>query len=119
LSDPVESCFDELEPVAPGSVDAALQDDPGITDVALVHGETGTGILNRLGAVAEVRARRGRRLIVDAMSLFGAPPIDARRSGCIGAIGLPQIGPTPAAVAATPDAMGIVLRPRARQDGRR
>lgn len=70
--------FDEREPIDPDRVDAALLADPSITHVGLVHCETGTGILNPLDAVAEVVARRGRRLIVDAMSTFGALPIDLR-----------------------------------------
>ncbi len=70
--------FDELEPVDPARVDSALRDDPGLTHVALVHCETGTGILNPLDEVAEVCTRRGRRLVVDAMSSFGALPVDAR-----------------------------------------
>ncbi len=77
--EPVELRFDELEPVDPGAVDEALAADPAIGHVALVHCETGTGILNPLEAVAEVCARRGRRLIVDAMSSFGALPLDAGR----------------------------------------
>ncbi|HMS81943.1 MAG TPA: aminotransferase class V-fold PLP-dependent enzyme, partial [Burkholderiaceae bacterium] len=77
--------FDELEPVDPARVEAALRDDPGLTHVALVHCETGTGILNPLDEVAEVCARRGRRLVVDAMSSFGALPVDARHP-CVEAI---------------------------------
>lgn len=58
-------------------IDAALAADPDITHVAQVHCETGTGILNPLREIAEVAAARGRGLIVDAMSSFGALPIDA------------------------------------------
>jgi 2-aminoethylphosphonate-pyruvate transaminase len=61
-------------------VDRALGADPSISHVALVHCETSAGILNPLHAVAEVVARHGRRLIVDAMSSFGALEIDARRT---------------------------------------
>jgi 2-aminoethylphosphonate-pyruvate transaminase len=52
--------------------------DPSITHVGLIHCETSTGILNPLPEIADVVARLGRRLIVDAMSSFGALPIDAR-----------------------------------------
>ena len=48
--------------------------------MALVHCETSAGILNPLQAVAEVVARHGRSLIVDAMSSFGALEIDARKT---------------------------------------
>jgi 2-aminoethylphosphonate-pyruvate transaminase len=69
---------DEQEPADAARIDAALAADPSITHVAQVHCETGTGILNPLPAIAAVVANRGRRLIIDAMSSFGAIPIDAR-----------------------------------------
>jgi 2-aminoethylphosphonate-pyruvate transaminase len=70
--------FDEAAPVDPAAVSAKLAADASITHVVLVHCETGAGVLNPLQQVAEVCARRGRGLIVDAMSSFGALPIDAR-----------------------------------------
>jgi len=66
----------EDEAIDARRVAAALDGDDRITHVVLVHCETGTGILNALAAVAETVAQRGRRLIVDAMSSFGALPID-------------------------------------------
>jgi 2-aminoethylphosphonate-pyruvate transaminase len=65
-------------PPPPARVDELLADDPDITHVAVVHCETSSGILNPVEAIAEVVARRGRRLIIDAMSAFGALPLDAR-----------------------------------------
>ena len=55
-----------------------LDADASITHVALIHCETSTGILNPLPEIAAVVAERGRSLIVDAMSSFGAIAIDAR-----------------------------------------
>jgi len=69
---------DEQEPSNPERIDAALAADPSITHVAQVHCETGTGILNPLHEIAAAVAHRGRRLVIDAMSSFGAIPIDAR-----------------------------------------
>jgi len=69
---------DEQAPADPARIDAALAADPAITHVAQVHCETGTGILNPLPEIAAVVASRGRGLIVDAMSSYGAIPIDAR-----------------------------------------
>ena len=66
----------EDEPIAPDAVAAALAADPGITDVALVHCETTSGLLNPLAPVAAIVAAAGRRFIIDAMSSFGAIPID-------------------------------------------
>jgi 2-aminoethylphosphonate-pyruvate transaminase len=68
----------EQEPADPARIDAALTADPTITHVAQVHCETGTGILNPLPEIATTVATHGRGLIVDAMSSYGAIPIDAR-----------------------------------------
>ncbi len=77
----VEVPFDECTPVDAAVLEAALVRDPRITHVALVHCETGTGVLNPLDDVAAVCARQGRALIVDAMSSFGALPIDVDAHG--------------------------------------
>jgi 2-aminoethylphosphonate-pyruvate transaminase len=65
-------------PTTAADVNRLLTADPSITHVGLIHCETSTGILNPLPEIAAVTARQGRRLIVDAMSSFGALPIDAR-----------------------------------------
>jgi 2-aminoethylphosphonate-pyruvate transaminase len=69
---------DEQEPADPARIDAALTADPAITHVAQVHCETGTGILNPLAEIATTVAIHGRGLIIDAMSSYGAIPVDAR-----------------------------------------
>jgi 2-aminoethylphosphonate-pyruvate transaminase len=66
----------EDQPTTGAIVDAALAADPAITHVAQVHCETGAGVLNDLNAIAQVCDRRGKGLIVDAMSSFAALPID-------------------------------------------
>ena len=68
----------EDAPVDADELDATLGADPGISHVGLIHCETGTGVLNPLQQIADVCARRGKGLIVDAMSSFAALPIDAR-----------------------------------------
>ena len=65
-------------PTTAGDVDRLLAADPSITHVGLIHCETSTGIENPLREIAAVVARHGRSLVVDAMSSFGALPIDAR-----------------------------------------
>lgn len=62
-------------PVPADAVEAALDSDPAITHVAIVHVETGLGLLNGLAGVEQVALRRGVRLLVDAMSSFGALPL--------------------------------------------
>ena len=65
-------------PTTAEDVDRLLARDSSITHVGLIHCETSTGIENPLRAIAAVVARHGKSLIVDAMSSFGALPIDAR-----------------------------------------
>lgn len=72
--------WDEDRPVDPTTVDQALRHDPSITHVALVHCETTTGLLNPLEAIARVTAAHGKALLVDAMSSFGALPIDLEQT---------------------------------------
>ena len=77
--------FDDAQAVSPQALDAALQADVSISHVLMIHCETGAGVLNPLQAVADVCVRHGKGLIVDAMSSFGALPIDAR-SNCFDAL---------------------------------
>ena len=63
----------------PAAVEKALAGDAAITHVAVIHCETTSGVLNPVEEIAAVTARRGRRLLIDAMSAFGAIPLDARR----------------------------------------
>jgi len=73
--------FETADDVPTTGADVArlLDADGSITHVGLIHCETSTGILNPLPEIADVVARRGKSLIVDAMSSFGAIAIDARK----------------------------------------
>jgi 2-aminoethylphosphonate-pyruvate transaminase len=68
----------EDRPNDPAALDRALAADPAVSHVAAVWCETTSGILNPIEQIAEVAARRGRSLLIDAMSAFGALPLDAR-----------------------------------------
>lgn len=70
--------FGETAPVDPARVAAKLAEDTDITHVGAIYCETSTGILNPLEAIAAVVAHAGRKLIIDAMSAFGALPLSAR-----------------------------------------
>jgi 2-aminoethylphosphonate-pyruvate transaminase len=72
--------FETADDVPTTAADVArlLDADTSITHVGLIHCETSTGILNPLPEIAAVVAKRGRGLIIDAMSSFGAIAIDAR-----------------------------------------
>ena len=63
-------------------VERMLDADPGITHVVAVHCETSSGILNPLGEIAAATAKRGRKLLIDSMSVFGALPLDVREIAC-------------------------------------
>jgi 2-aminoethylphosphonate-pyruvate transaminase len=56
-----------------------LAADPALTHVFAVQCETTTGILNPVADIARVVRAAGRRLLIDAMSGFGALPLDLRR----------------------------------------
>ena len=68
--------FPEDTPVDSGGVRAALEADPGITNVAAVHCETTTGLLNPVEEIGREVAAAGRAFTVDAMSSFGAVALD-------------------------------------------
>lgn len=64
-----------------GEIEETLAQDGAITDVALVHCETTTGILNPVGEIGEIVNRSSRRYLVDAMSSFGGVPLNMAQSG--------------------------------------
>ena len=61
------------------AVASALASDGAITHVAMVHSETTTGLVNPIEDVGRVVREAKRSFIVDAMSSFGAIPIDVER----------------------------------------
>jgi 2-aminoethylphosphonate-pyruvate transaminase len=60
-------------------VERILKRQKGITHVFAVYCETTSGIRNPIETIAEIAARHGKRLLIDAMSAFGALPLDARK----------------------------------------
>lgn len=57
-------------------VAAALDVDPGISHVLAIHCETSSGILNPVAEIAAVVESKGRKLLIDSMSAFGAIRLD-------------------------------------------
>lgn len=92
--------FAEDQPVLAASLNRMLGDDREIAYVAVVHCETTTGILNPIDEIAAVCRDHGKPLIVDAMSSFGALPIDLRATPCAAVVassnkcleGVPGVG---------------------------
>ncbi|MHA1537638.1 MAG: 2-aminoethylphosphonate--pyruvate transaminase [Alphaproteobacteria bacterium] len=59
------------------AIDAMLAGDSDISHVFAVHCETTSGVLNPVAEIGELVERHGRRLLIDAMSAFGAIKLDA------------------------------------------
>ena len=73
--------YDIWTPVDPADVDRALATHPELSHVAVVHHETTTGILNPVADIAAVAARRGKSVIVDAMSSLFGETLDVTQPG--------------------------------------
>ncbi len=73
--------FPEDAPIEASAVRSALEADPALTSVAVVHCETTTGLLNPVEEIGRAAAAAGCGFIVDAMSSFGAVPVDFRAAG--------------------------------------
>lgn len=57
-------------------VAALLDADPAITHVLIIHCETSSGILNPVAEISDAVYGRGRKLLIDSMSAFGAVPLE-------------------------------------------
>lgn len=67
--------FHENETPDLQQVESALKADPEITNVAIVHCETTTGIMNPIKEIGTIVKNAGAKYFIDAMSSFGAIPI--------------------------------------------
>ena len=74
--DVVSLALPDQVPADPAAIAAALAADPSITHVGAVYSETGTGVIHDVAALGAVVRAAGRRMIVDAVSAFGALPFD-------------------------------------------
>lgn len=66
----------EDTPHDPVKLDELLAKDKAVTHVAAVHCETTTGLLNPINVLGQVASKHRKVWVVDAMSSFGALPID-------------------------------------------
>jgi 2-aminoethylphosphonate-pyruvate transaminase len=75
--------MDKGDTRAPTSAEvaAALDGDKAITHVWVAHCETTSGLVNPIEEIAHEVKTRGRSVMVDAMSSFGALPVDMTRNG--------------------------------------
>ncbi|MBM3733431.1 MAG: 2-aminoethylphosphonate--pyruvate transaminase [Acidimicrobiia bacterium] len=72
----------EDTPPDPAEVDRRLAADPSLTHVLMIHCETTSGLLNPVNDVARIAKARGRALLLDSMSAFGAIPLDLKATPC-------------------------------------
>lgn len=73
---PVPLPVPDNRPVTGEEVAAALAADLEIGHVAMVYSETGSGIINDPAEIGAAVRNAGRRMILDAVSAFGALPLD-------------------------------------------
>lgn len=59
-------------------ITTACNTDPQISHVAFVYSETGTGVIHNAPEISAAARLAGRRVIVDAISAFGAFPLDIK-----------------------------------------
>ena len=71
-----------VETLALRDVREALRADPFITHVMVVHCETSCGIVNPIEDIAVLCREAGKGFLIDAVSTFGALPLDMRRLAC-------------------------------------
>jgi 2-aminoethylphosphonate-pyruvate transaminase len=62
-------------------VERLLRRSRTVTHIFAVHCETTSGILNPIAEIGALARKHGKRLLVDAMSAFGALPLDAAAIG--------------------------------------
>lgn len=72
----VEFMIGEEKRADPAAVRDALAGNRDISHLAFVYSETGTGIIHDAASLAEAARAEGRRVIIDAVSAFGALPLD-------------------------------------------
>jgi len=72
----IELNFNENQLPDLQQIEATMDMYPQITHVALIHGETTTGLLNPIDEIGTIAAHHKKVFIVDAMSTFGAYDID-------------------------------------------
>ena len=73
-------------PTDPLAIEAALEADPSISHVGQVYSETGSGVIHDAVAIGAAVRRAGRRMILDAVSAFGALPLDLSQQPEIDAV---------------------------------
>jgi len=74
-----ELIYNENQLPDPEQIGSALKSNPNISHIAVIHGETTTGLINQVDEIGELASKYKKTLVVDAMSTFGAYEIDVRK----------------------------------------
>ena len=72
--------YPENQPVDVTVLDRRLNSDPAITHVGVVYCETTSGIKNPIQELSVIARHHGRGFLIDAMSAFGALPLEAQET---------------------------------------
>ena len=72
--------YPENQPVDAAALDQRLENDSAITHVGVVYCETTSGIQNPVQELSVITRRHGRGFLIDAMSAFGALPLEAQET---------------------------------------
>jgi len=69
---PVAVPFKLGTPINAEAIDAALDDNPDVKGIGVIHGETSVGVANPLREIGEIARKRGLLYVVDAVSSFAS-----------------------------------------------
>ncbi len=75
----IEFISSPIEPINLDKLENIIKKNNDISHLAVVHNETTTGLLTNLDKIGELSKKFRLELIVDAMSSFGAVPIDMKK----------------------------------------
>src|SRR4051794_18697580 len=82
--------YEWAHPIDPDDVRVAMEADPAISAIAMVHHDTSVGCLNPVEEIGALAAARGLRLFVDVVSSLGAEAFDAVAAHASVVIGAPN-----------------------------
>ncbi len=75
----IELFYEENELPNLDEIELIVNENPQITHIAVIHGETTTGLLNPIAEIGKIAEKYNKAFIVDAMSTFGAYDINQKQ----------------------------------------
>jgi 2-aminoethylphosphonate-pyruvate transaminase len=75
----IELFYEENELPNLNEIESIVNENPQITHIAVIHGETTTGLLNPISEIGKIAEKHDKAFIVDAMSTFGAYDINQKQ----------------------------------------